>query len=63
MKKGAFSGASQRREGRFSTSKWWGLFFLDEIGDMPAEAQNKDCCECSLTGNFYLVGGLHTNKS
>src|SRR5690606_32182643 len=36
--KGAFTGASQRRAGRFEQADG-GTLFLDEIGDMPAEAQ------------------------
>ena len=36
--KGAFTGASQRRAGRFEVANH-GTLFLDEIGDMPAETQ------------------------
>jgi formate hydrogenlyase transcriptional activator len=36
--KGAFTGASQRRAGRFEVANR-GTIFLDEIGDMPAETQ------------------------
>jgi transcriptional regulator with GAF, ATPase, and Fis domain len=36
--KGAFTGANQRRAGRFEVSNH-GTLFLDEIGDMPAETQ------------------------
>jgi formate hydrogenlyase transcriptional activator len=36
--KGAFTGADQRRAGRFESANH-GTIFLDEIGDMPAEAQ------------------------
>ena len=36
--KGAFTGANQRRAGRFETADH-GTLFLDEIGDMPAETQ------------------------
>jgi formate hydrogenlyase transcriptional activator len=36
--KGAFTGANQRRAGRFEIANH-GTLFLDEIGDMPAEAQ------------------------
>ena len=38
--KGAFTGAAQRREGRFEQSDG-GTLFLDEIGDMPPEAQTR----------------------
>jgi formate hydrogenlyase transcriptional activator len=36
--KGAFTGANQRRAGRFEIANH-GTLFLDEIGDMPAETQ------------------------
>jgi len=36
--KGAFTGANQRRAGRFEAADR-GTLFLDEIGDMPAETQ------------------------
>jgi len=36
--KGAFTGAMQRRQGRFELAHS-GTIFLDEIGDLPAEAQ------------------------
>jgi formate hydrogenlyase transcriptional activator len=36
--KGAFTGADQRRAGRFEIANH-GTLFLDEIGDMPAETQ------------------------
>jgi formate hydrogenlyase transcriptional activator len=36
--KGAFTGANQRRAGRFEVANH-GTLFLDEIGDMPAETQ------------------------
>jgi transcriptional regulator with GAF, ATPase, and Fis domain len=36
--KGAFTGANQRRAGRFEIADH-GTLFLDEIGDMPAETQ------------------------
>ena len=38
--KGAFTGAAQRREGRFEQANG-GTLFLDEIGDMPPEAQTR----------------------
>ena len=53
--KGAFSGASQRREGRFQQANG-GTLFLDEIGDMPAEAQTR-LLRVLANGEFYLVGG------
>ena len=38
--KGAFTGATERRLGKFEQAKG-GTLFLDEIGDMPAELQTK----------------------
>ncbi len=55
--KGAFTGASQRREGRFQQADG-GTLFLDEIGDMPPEAQTR-LLRVLSNGEFYLVGG-HT---
>ncbi len=53
--KGAFTGASQRREGRFEQSNG-GTLFLDEIGDMPPEAQTR-LLRVLSDGEFYRVGG------
>ena len=53
--KGAFTGASQRREGRFEQANG-GTLFLDEIGDMPAEAQTR-LLRVLADGEFYPVGG------
>ena len=55
--KGAFTGAGQRREGRFEQANG-GTLFLDEIGDMPAEAQTR-LLRVLSDGEFYRVGG-HT---
>ena len=38
--RGAFTGAHQRRDGRFTQAQG-GTLFLDEIGDMPADAQTR----------------------
>jgi len=56
--KGAFTGAAQRREGRFEQANG-GTLFLDEIGDMPAEAQTR-LLRVLADGEFYRVGG-HTS--
>ncbi len=55
--KGAFTGASQRREGRFEQANG-GTLFLDEIGDMPADAQTR-LLRVLADREFYRVGG-HT---
>jgi len=55
--KGAFTGASAQRSGRFEQANG-GTLFLDEIGDMPAEAQTR-LLRVLADGEFYRVGG-HT---
>ena len=55
--KGAFTGANQRRPGRFEQANG-GTLFLDEIGDMPSEAQTR-LLRVLADGEFYRVGG-HT---
>ena len=55
--KGAFTGAAQKREGRFEQAHG-GTLFLDEIGDMPAETQTR-LLRVLADGEFYRVGG-HT---
>ncbi|MFK7829688.1 MAG: nitrogen regulation protein NR(I) [Congregibacter sp.] len=56
--KGAFTGANNRREGRFEQADE-GTLFLDEIGDMPAETQTR-LLRVLADGEFYRVGG-HTS--
>jgi len=58
--KGAFTGATQRREGRFQQADG-GTLFLDEIGDMPPEAQTR-LLRVLANGEFYLVGGHTPSK-
>ena len=53
--KGAFTGASAKRQGRFEQADG-GTLFLDEIGDMPAEAQTR-LLRVLADGEFYRVGG------
>ncbi len=53
--KGAFSGATQRRIGRFEQANN-GTLFLDEIGDMPAAAQTR-LLRVLAESEFYRVGG------
>ena len=55
--KGAFTGANERRTGRFEQAHT-GTLFLDEIGDMPAELQTR-LLRVLADGEFYRVGG-HT---
>lgn len=55
--KGAFSGATSQRQGRFEQANG-GTLFLDEIGDMPLEAQTR-LLRVLVDGSFYRVGG-HT---
>ncbi|MGK2914097.1 MAG: nitrogen regulation protein NR(I) [Porticoccaceae bacterium] len=55
--KGAFTGAAQRRVGRFEQADG-GTLFLDEIGDMPQEAQTR-LLRVLADNEFYRVGG-HT---
>ncbi|WP_053982022.1 nitrogen regulation protein NR(I) [Marinagarivorans algicola] len=55
--KGAFTGASNLRQGRFQQADG-GTLFLDEIGDMPPETQTR-LLRVLADGEFYRVGG-HT---
>jgi two-component system, NtrC family, nitrogen regulation response regulator GlnG len=55
--KGAFTGATASRQGRFEQANG-GALFLDEIGDMPAETQTR-LLRVLADGEFYRVGG-HT---
>jgi two-component system, NtrC family, nitrogen regulation response regulator GlnG len=53
--KGAFTGASARKIGRFEQAEG-GTLFLDEIGDMPLEAQTR-LLRVLQSGEFMPVGG------
>ena len=59
--KGAFTGATQLRTGRFEQADG-GTLFLDEIGDMPMETQTR-LLRVLSDGEFYRVGGLTPIKS
>ena len=56
--KGAFTGATHQRTGRFEQANS-GTLFLDEIGDMPPETQTR-LLRVLSDGEFYRVGG-HTS--
>jgi two-component system response regulator HydG len=53
--KGAFTGASERRDGAFQRADG-GTLFLDEIGELPGEAQAK-LLRALETGEVRRVGG------
>jgi len=53
--KGSFTGATNRKQGRFEQAKG-GTLFLDEIGDMPLEAQTR-LLRVLQEGEFTTVGG------
>jgi len=53
--KGAFTGATAQRTGRFEQANG-GTLFLDEIGDMPADLQTR-LLRVLSDGEFYRVGG------
>lgn len=52
--KGAFTGAFQKRQGRFQQATG-GTLFLDEIGDMPVAVQTR-LLRVLAEGQFYPVG-------
>ena len=53
--RGAFTGADEKRIGRFEQANE-GTLFLDEIGDMPLETQTR-LLRVLSNGEFYRVGG------
>jgi len=59
--KGAFTGAAQRKAGKFEQAEG-GTLFLDEIGDMPMDAQTK-LLRVLQQGEFATVGGTKMHKS
>ena len=59
--RGAFTGASQLRQGRFEQAEG-GTLFLDEIGDMPQETQTR-LLRVLSDGEFFRVGGLEPIKA
>jgi transcriptional regulator with GAF, ATPase, and Fis domain len=58
--KGAFTGASARREGRFSLADG-GTIFLDEAGELPLDLQAK-LLRVLQEGEFEAVGSAVTRK-
>ena len=58
--KGAFTGASERRDGKFLQANG-GTFFLDEIGDMSLKVQTK-VLRVLQDGEFQRVGGKEVLK-
>ncbi|WP_038035643.1 nitrogen regulation protein NR(I) [Thermopetrobacter sp. TC1] len=59
--KGAFTGATTRKAGRFEQARG-GTLFLDEIGDMPMEAQTR-LLRVLQEGEFTTVGGTTPIKA
>lgn len=58
--RGAFTGATALRRGRFEEADG-GTLFLDEIGDMPFELQTR-LLRVLAEGSFYRVGGSQAVK-
>ena len=56
--KGALTGATVQRPGRFEQANG-GSLFLDEIGDMPPNAQTR-LLRVLAEGSFYRIGGRET---
>ncbi|NBX03596.1 MAG: nitrogen regulation protein NR(I) [Alphaproteobacteria bacterium] len=59
--KGAFTGATQRKSGKFEQAEG-GTLFLDEIGDMPMDAQTK-LLRVLQQGEYTTVGGTRMIKT
>ena len=59
--KGAFTGATTRKSGRFELADG-GTLFLDEIGDMPLEAQTR-LLRVLQESEYTMVGGRNPIKT
>jgi two-component system nitrogen regulation response regulator GlnG len=59
--KGAFTGATARKSGKFEQADG-GILFLDEIGDMPMDAQTK-LLRVLQQGEYTTVGGTRMIKA
>ncbi|MCE1243634.1 nitrogen regulation protein NR(I) [Oryzomicrobium sp.] len=59
--RGAFTGATAQRRGRFEEAAG-GTLFLDEIGDMPPELQTR-LLRVLSDGHYYRVGGHQPLKA
>ena len=58
--RGAFTGATQRRQGRFELADG-GTIFLDEVGDLPLDLQGK-LLRVLQEGTFEPVGSSRTRR-
>jgi two-component system nitrogen regulation response regulator NtrX len=61
VEKGAYTGANERREGKFKQADG-GTLFLDEIGDMSLKTQTK-VLRVLQDGEFERVGGRETIRT
>jgi len=59
--RGAFTGATHQRQGRFEEARG-GTLFLDEIGDMPFDLQTR-LLRVLAEGGFYRVGGTRAIRA
>ena len=59
--RGAFTGAVERRRGRFEQAEG-GTLFLDEIGDMPLELQTR-LLRVLAEQEYFRVGGLQPRRA
>jgi two-component system nitrogen regulation response regulator GlnG len=59
--RGAFTGATTARAGRFEQAQG-GTLFLDEIGDMPLDAQTR-LLRVLQSGEFTTVGGADARRA